>query len=683
MNSFLYRVFFCFFMSIFLCPIASLAQTTDTIKGTTNILDSVTIRAYGSKTALATPAAVNYIGVQQLARFADFNTLQAVNSTPGVRMEERSFGSYRLSIRGSSLRSPYGVRNVKLYYDEIPFTAPGGNSMLNMLGFYNFGSLEVIKGPAGSRYSAGTGGVLLINAPKNDRTTLANTGISAGSYGLLAVNAALQYKGHAISYERLRADGYREHTEMKKQVVSYSGQLVQSKVNSLKLHFIYSDLTYETPGALTLSEYNVNPRAARPRVGATQSAIEANAVLHQEAALLGLKNRYTLSDRFVNTTTLYGFYNETKSQAIQNVEYKKEPHWGGRTVFNYDLKTFDIDFGGEFQQGDFSSITHKNLNGNKGLVLTDDELQLAQWMGFMQLNWKYKSWLLTVGASVNGLALDFKRKNVNPIVKAHKNYAGEIQPRFAALYALSRNFSAYVNITKGFSPPASSEIFADNSSYNLALAPEEGWSLEPGFRGTIFEKATVDLSVFSTQLTNSIVTRRDAAGANYFLNAGKIKQEGLEASFSYRLFSEQNPWSVLLQGAYALHHFKYAEFIQLNQDFSGKKLPGVSPNTFTMMADLKYKSTWSAYLSYTYSDKIPLNDANTESANEYQLLSLKLGYKKHIHKIPLQIFAGADNLLNQTYSLGNDINGFGGRYYNVAPARSFYLGCKIGFTTTR
>jgi iron complex outermembrane receptor protein len=50
-------------------------------------------------------------------------------------MEERSPGSYRLNIRGSSLRSPFGVRNVKIYYNNIPFTDPGGNTYLNSLAF--------------------------------------------------------------------------------------------------------------------------------------------------------------------------------------------------------------------------------------------------------------------------------------------------------------------------------------------------------------------------------------------------------------------------------------------------------------------------------------------------------------------------------------------------------------------
>jgi iron complex outermembrane receptor protein len=38
---------------------------------------------------------------------------------------------------------------------------------------------------------------------------------------------------------------------------------------------------------------------------------------------------------------------------------------------------------------------------------------------------------------------------------------------------------------------------------------------------------------------------------------------------------------------------------------------------------------------------------------------------------------GADNLLNKTYSLGNDLNAFGGRFFNPAPKRNYFLGAKI------
>lgn len=654
------------------------AQTQDTLIKVA--LDSVVVHAYGSKNLMTTPAAVNKISADQLQRYANGNILQAVNATPGVRMEERSPGSYRLNIRGSSVRSPYGVRNVKIYYDGIPFTAPGGNSMLNMLGFYNIGGMEIIKGPGSSLYGAGTGGVVLFDAPQVDESVQAVGGLTLGSFGALNYHLQLQLKKHQFSYEEASADGYREHTEMKRRLASYQAQLSTFAKGQLSLHFIYSDLNYQTPGALTLAEYQANPRQARPTVGANQGAVLANAHIHQKAALLGLSHRYSFSPNWSNTTSFYGFYNETTNPAIQNYERKKEPHWGGRTSFIYGLKDFSVHVGGELQSGDFSSKTYRNVQGTRGSQVTDDQLDLWQWMAFAQLNWQVNHWLFTAGASINQFSLDFLRSSETPTINASKDFKAQFQPRFAALYQFEESFSTYLNITKGFSPPASSEIFADNNSYNLALQAEKGWNLEPGIRWNLLDgRLFLDASYFHTLLSNSIVTRRDAAGANYYLNAGKTKQQGFEANVAYPLIGKEKPLSILLQGAYAWHHFRYDEFVQLNDDFSGNQLPGVAPHTYTLMADINHKSGFFAFLSLNHHSKIALNDANTQYADDFQLASMKLGYQKRIKNIPFQLFAGADNLLNQTYSLGNDINGFGGRYYNVAPGRSFYFGLKLGW----
>jgi iron complex outermembrane receptor protein len=45
----------------------------------------------------------------------------------------------------------------------------------------------------------------------------------------------------------------------------------------------------------------------------------------------------------------------------------------------------------------------------------------------------------------------------------------------------------------------------------------------------------------------------------------------------------------------------------------------------------------------------------------------------------LDFFAGIDNLLNQKYSLGNDLNAVGGRYFNAAPGRNYFAGVRINF----
>ena len=92
---------------------------------TSQTLGEVIVKAYEQNQSLRkVPAAINKVNKSGLERFSNTNILPALNSTPGVRMEERSPGSYRMNIRGSTLRSPFGVRNVKVYWDEIPFTDP-------------------------------------------------------------------------------------------------------------------------------------------------------------------------------------------------------------------------------------------------------------------------------------------------------------------------------------------------------------------------------------------------------------------------------------------------------------------------------------------------------------------------------------------------------------------------------
>src|SRR4051812_46307802 len=185
-NQFMKTILLTVFFVQYIC-FACIAQQSE--NDSSKNLSEVIIKAYEQNRQLkATSVAVNYISQNDLQRFNNGNILTAINNTPGVRMEERSPGSYRLNLRGSTLRSPFGVRNVKIYWDGIPFTDPGGNTYLNQLSFYNFNSLEVIKGPGGSLYGAGTGGVILIHSQPESWKAGADAGYIIGSYNLNNVN---------------------------------------------------------------------------------------------------------------------------------------------------------------------------------------------------------------------------------------------------------------------------------------------------------------------------------------------------------------------------------------------------------------------------------------------------------------------------------------------------------------
>ncbi len=65
-------------------------------------LSEVTVRAFEQNRKLKDiPGAIALISKQMLERFSSASIVSAINTTPGVKMEERSPGSYRFNIRGS------------------------------------------------------------------------------------------------------------------------------------------------------------------------------------------------------------------------------------------------------------------------------------------------------------------------------------------------------------------------------------------------------------------------------------------------------------------------------------------------------------------------------------------------------------------------------------------------------
>src|SRR6187399_2134308 len=152
----------CWPLLLCLLPLTLFGQQAE-VEADTILLEELVVKAYQSNRPInEVPAAIGVVDPTVMNRFANTSFVSAANTIPGVRMEERSPGSYRFSIRGSLLRSPFGVRNVKFYWRGLPFTDGGGNTYLNLFDFSSVRSMEVIKGPGSSLYGAGTGGVVLL-----------------------------------------------------------------------------------------------------------------------------------------------------------------------------------------------------------------------------------------------------------------------------------------------------------------------------------------------------------------------------------------------------------------------------------------------------------------------------------------------------------------------------------------
>jgi iron complex outermembrane receptor protein len=655
-----------------------------------SILSEVRVQAFGQyKTNRQSTIAVTTISLPRYRYFNNTTLVGTLNTVAGVRMEERSPGSYRINIRGSSLRSPFGVRNIKVYWNDIPVTDPGGNTYFNMFSNNDFSTLEVFKGPAGSMYGAGTGGLILLSHNTERWQPGVSLELSGGSYNQKNISAQAKFgtaeRHNTVSYAHNESDGYRVQTKMRRDNFSWTSTVTRERYE-LTGSLLFSNLYYQTPGALTLAEYTANPKAARPAGGGFPSAVNAKAAIAQKNVIAGFSGKYKICDDFSNTTTFYGMYAQVKNSAIRNYERRNEPSFGGRTVFNLNKSTKEFNWGwiagAEFQQGYFNTLVSKNRNGNPDTLQTNDDVDNTTYNIFTQGSIEFKhDWSVVAGASLTKSKISIRRLSTYPVKKQERSYRNELSPRISLMKKFARNFSLRATVSRGFSPPTTAEVLPSTGVITTNLEAEQGWNYETSVGAALWKhKINIDVTAFYFKLHNALVQRRDISGADFFVNAGDIKQKGLElhgdmnTDLRSRILTKLN-----IRADVALYDFHYGSFVKGTDNFSGKEVPSVPATSYSLLADLQFAKGFYLTGSYYNSSKIFLNDANTASADAYHLLGAQVGWKMSCHSFIIGLNMGADNLLDEKYSLGNDINAAGGRYYNAAPGRNYYAGITVNF----
>jgi iron complex outermembrane receptor protein len=582
------------------------------------------------------------------------------------------------------------VRNVKIYWNGLPLTDGGGNTYLNLLDFSAISSAEIINGPGSSLYGAGTGGVVLLN---NDRSLQPSLSLSAvaGSYGQQRYQLSSRFGSGAVSasvqYAHQQSEGYRRQSAMRRDALNADISVKTGSRATLSSTIFYTDLFYETPGGLTKAEYDADPQQARPPRAAPPpqpGAEDAKAAVRNKTGYLGLSYDYSWGTAWSANIGAYASQTDFQNPSIRNYEKREETNAGGRAEIQRSIGTAKwhgkITFGSEYQYFRSPLRVYNNVGGEPGTtVQSDDRLGSNQLLGFAQVEVDLPGdFMATVGASANFLRYDFTDRLADPDVDQQRNFDPEVSPRIALLKKFGNAISVYASYSKGFSPPSLAEVRPSAGSYNNDLNPERGASWEAGIRGVLLNRrVSYDVTAYNFALKETIVIQRADDGAEYFVNAGETSQRGLEATLSYTPQLSGTVHDLRVWATYTYNHYRFVDYVQDGNDFSGNRLTGVAPTIFWLGADI---TIWKFYVNLTggFTDAIPLNDANTALAEAYVLVSSRVGFKGNIAgKVPIEIFTGVDNLLDEKYSLGNDLNAFGGRYYNAAAPRNYFAGISI------
>ncbi len=662
-------------------------ETVVRLNNATNALSEVIVTGFESERPLLKQAgAISRVTENELYRFNEASIVNAFNTKPGIRVEERAPASYRISIRGSSLRSPFGVRNVKVYWNEIPFTAPDGTTALNILDLSNIQNTEIIKGPAGSIYGAGNGGVISFTSRQQIDENRISAELNIGEFGLVRYRFGIQQQlengGFSVSYVSQKSDGYREHSAVDRQVLQIAANFDVSDKQKLSTQILYSDLDYQIPGALNETQLQEDRTQARP------GSVRQNSSIAQKTLYGMLTHDYRFNEAFENVTALY--MNTTDFENPFILDYKKETSYsyGGRTKFTHNGQwgAFPIRLiaGGEFQLGKTLAQNFGNVDGNADTLRFSDDLITVQSFLFQQLEIEWtEDILMTFGFSEN-----FSRYNIDRLVDNGPNSPSNnvkrfdpvIVPRIALAWQITNNTGVHGSISSGFSPPTIDEVRTNEGSINLDLEAEKGINYEVGYRAQ-YGILNLDITGFYFKLDQTITSFTNPQGVVLFRNAGATDQKGIELQLDYALFRNQlsTVQEIKLTHAFTGHYFEFTDYSSGGNDFSGNQLTGVAHNTLVNQLDIRTKPGFYLNFTHQFVDEIPLNDANTVYQDVYHLVGSRLGWRNTLGRWDLEAYAGVDNLSDESYSLGNDLNAFGGRYYQPAPGRNFYGGVKVGF----
>jgi iron complex outermembrane receptor protein len=684
--------------SFFVLSVTAHAQIKrDTLKrDSATHLQPVMVRGYlSAKPVLSVPASVSVLMPDQLNLQPDNSLVSAMNTIPGVRMEERSPGSYRLSIRGSLLRSPFGIRDVKIYYDDIPLTDAGGNTYLNAIDVNSVQGIEVLKGPDGSLFGANSGGVVLVS-PVNRYadSNYVKLGFNGGSYGLVHENVALQNvdKNNQLNINQAYESygGYRQHSGMYRNYFQAVDRITYAKDDHLKILGFYSDLKYQTPGGLTLAQFQADPQLARTPTSTLPGAIQNNIGINQKMLLGGLVNEVHITDHIRNVLAVYGTYVDFTNPFITDYEQRYEGTFGMRTYFEFTgtkQKNFDwtANAGLEWQQTN-SSINDYGIKtgGIRDTAQTLDKINSNQHFIFARYEANiYKRLHAEAAMSLNFYSYDFR--NVYPLAQTTftpRNFTPQLMPRLALSYEVTNDLIWRASVSRGYSTPTTAEIRPTDRIINTSLQAEDGWNYETGFRlRNKDESMFLDASVFYYQLQNAIVMRVNPNETTYYINAGGTRQPGFELAFTNWIIKQRT--SGFIRGlqvneSYTLSKFTFTNYKTTTADYSGNQLTGVPQQVIISSMQIKFPQYLYLFVEYNHTARIPLDDANTSFAAPYNLLQAKVGWQHKLsRKSRLEIYAGSDNILNEKYSLGDDLNAVGNRYYNAAPLRNYYAGFNI------
>jgi iron complex outermembrane receptor protein len=658
-------------------PLILLAQTSS--KTATITLKEVALEAPKLKTSrFKMPSSISSLNLIPLQGFQQQLSLQEyLRAVPGLfSLNSNNYAQdLRLSIRGFGSRAAFGIRGVKLIVDGIPETTPDGQGQVDNLPLGILRQLEVLRGPSASLYGNAAGGVVYLNTLDSLQGETIIFRATMGSYAYQNYQLTTQIGGKKttalVHLNRTTTDGFRKFSGLEQNIFNAKIKHELSSRSRVSFQMNYTNSPKaEDPGGLKLEETEVDFMQARGR------NVEYNTFEKIDQFKIGFRWEQQWGSHWdLDSYAFYSFRDFYGKLPFENggiIDLFRN-YYGLGTRLTY--KETQEQFTHRWQLGIENSSQRDqrerflNLKGNQGDSVFSQEERFGNFGVSLLDELQWEKVLIRTG-----LRYDYQTLGVNTDTD-NQEYT-VLNPSIGLSYAIAKNQRVFVNFSTSFETPTLSELSANPSGeegLNLDLNPSKAINYELGWKCQT-ALAYFEATSFYIQSSNEILPYEleDFPGRSFYRNVGATIRYGLELAATL----QWNQWAFqasLTQAQY--------QFDQENEadGLDGKSLPGIPNSQLFFQLDYTSQADWKWVLSGEHVGSFYANNTNSVEIKSFQKVQFQAQKKVSLSWSEFDFFAGINNLLNTTYFDNIRLNAFGGRFYEPAPGRNFYLGTRFNF----
>lgn len=622
-----------------------------------------------------------------------------------------------VSVRGSSTRQTYGVRNVQVFEDGFPVTQPDGLARTDLTDPHAYSSIDVVEGPSSALYgNYASGGAINFHTRSGSEIQGVEVGADFGSFGYYN-----DYISYGTGNERYQLSAFVSNVRADQATINNQYNTVTANIlatfaatprDRMTFKFINNDLDTNLSVRLSLAQYRLNPyqsgcqtysaafaangcgsisvyangyNGTRVSLGAAEAGLNR----HDRRTIVGARYEHDLT---ANTTwqTQFVWDNRDANQPTSASAYRgtlpsfnvtsnllRHGLTAGRQsttfaggFFNYENINSQssnlMPGGGATLGGATQTVVGSHLN--TGFHLREEMALAERWTLVIGLGGEYTS----LSATANNFTYPVGGTPTISPVPANRTFFS-VAPEIGVQFHPDHALRIHARLGTGYGTPQATQLFTNAQGQfgnNTTLKIQRNIGVDGGPDWSLGSTLQLSAALFYEWFHNEQVTQSPGVNLQSFtFNAPASAHRGVQASVDWHPLPASIS-GLRLRASYTYDNQLYTDYTEqittgsFSNSFSrnGNRIPGVQPHFLN--ARIVYDQAqgklrgFGGYLETNWRDGYQLDNANLLTAAGYTLLNLSTHYDPPAGQgafSRLRFFFDVQNLANKTYvaSAGN------------------------------